>query len=283
MIYRIIFVILNLLFIQNSYAEIKLVAKVNSDFITTEDINKRYELLKLHNPNIPSKNDVKDAILELLISESIQTQEADKLGLKIIKAELNDRINEITKTNPKISAKNQELIKHLKASQLWVNLVNAKFRADIKVSHKEIENIMQYSSKSSQVDALQFAIAADLYDRKHYQIEDMVKKIKSCKQAKELSANLGIKDYLKINDDIESLNPVVNQILNQAKIGVPSQFINDEHNNKHFFVLCSMKKIKFTKDDEAIIKNMIIEKKLELSAKQYLAELKKKYYIEVKS
>ena len=283
MIYRIIFIILNLLVIQNVYADTKLVAKVNSDFITTQDISKRYELLKLHNPDIPKISEVKPAILDLLINESVQTQEALKYNLKISQEELNYRINEIVKSNPKISVKNEELKKHLTASQFWVTLVNSKLRQDIKVSATEIENMIKYSIKSSFVDALQFAIPADYYEKKQYQIQDIVSKISSCKQAKEMMASIGVTDYLPIKDDVSDLNQVVSHILNQSKVGVASQIINDEQNNKHFFVLCSSKKIKYTKEDEELIKNIITEKKLELSAKKYLADLKKKYFIEVKS
>ena len=72
----------------------KVAATVNKDIVLVDDVNKQYDLV----PDQYKEFITKDAILEQLIEETLLLQEAEKQGITVTDAEVDEAVNEAIQT-----------------------------------------------------------------------------------------------------------------------------------------------------------------------------------------
>ena len=130
----------------------EIAAIVNDSVITVSDVNNRIKLYTFGaKTKIPKeqKEALKQEVLNRLIDESIQLQEADKLGVDITNEQLDNSFKDIAKKN-KLSADAMEnklrkgginlktLYDQLEAEISWSYVVRRKLRPKISISEEEI-------------------------------------------------------------------------------------------------------------------------------------------------
>ena len=156
--------ILVLLFPHISFSkDIRIVAKVNNEIITSIDLEGRL-LMAMELSNIPDKeeirNQLKDQVLKVLVEENLKIQEATRLGLFITSEELENAIrrlenrlgfeentlikNYASKNIPEITIYNQ-----VRAQLLWQKILNVLIIKNIKVTNEQSSEAFELFLKNS--------------------------------------------------------------------------------------------------------------------------------------
>ena len=149
-----------LTFLSSAYSQdeeielINLVAVVNDEAITLTDLINRLDLIiissNLPNTNVTREN-LADQVLQTLINEKLNYQEAKKLNINVSDSEIKKSINVIEKRNslPENSliqtlSENRispsAIIEQVKAQITWEKIISKIIRPRIKVTENEINN-----------------------------------------------------------------------------------------------------------------------------------------------
>ena len=153
--FLIIFTFLSSAYSQDEEIElINIVAVVNDEAITLTDLINRLDLIiitsNLPNTNVTREN-LADQVLQTLINEKLNYQEAKKLNINVSDSEIKKSINVIEKRNslPENSliqtlSENRispgAIIEQVKAQITWEKIISKIIRPRIKVNENEISN-----------------------------------------------------------------------------------------------------------------------------------------------
>ena len=153
--FLIIFTFLSSAYSQDEEIElINIVAVVNDEAITLTDLINRLDLIiitsNLPNTNVTREN-LADQVLQTLINEKLNYQEAKKLNINVSDSEIKKSINVIEKRNslPENSliqtlSENRispgAIIEQVKAQITWEKIISKIIRPRIKVTENEINN-----------------------------------------------------------------------------------------------------------------------------------------------
>jgi peptidyl-prolyl cis-trans isomerase SurA len=153
-------------------AEIAIVALVNDEVVSTQDIEARMGLLALSgNPEITNANRSKitPSILRNLVDETLQRQEAQRLNIMVTEGELNAAIARLAEQNS-MTAEDfikkldigggiyDSLLGQIRATIVWTKLVRQKFSASVIIPQNELNAMMD--KMRSQTAAPEFLISA---------------------------------------------------------------------------------------------------------------------------
>jgi len=131
-----------------------IVATVNEDAISVSDLQDRLRMVVISTGQKPSKKIVKQftpQVLESLIEEQIQLQEASRLGLKVSPQEIRAQFENIAtrnKSDPDTFEKmiiasgiNIKTMKNqIRAQIAWSKVVHSKLRSKVQVTSNDIQN-----------------------------------------------------------------------------------------------------------------------------------------------
>ena len=113
----IIFMISSVIQTSVSY-EIKIVAKVNNEIITSIDLENRLKMA-LELSNLPNNNEIKEKlkprVLDSLINETLKIQEANRLGVFVSNQEVNNQLNRLEE---RLKIKKNSLLKNYKQKDI---------------------------------------------------------------------------------------------------------------------------------------------------------------------
>ena len=153
--FLIIFTFLSSAYSQDEEIElINIVAVVNDEAITLTDLINRLDLIIITS-NLPNTNatreNIADQVLQTLINEKLNYQEAKKLNINVSDSEIKKSINVIEKRNslPENSliqtlSENRispgAIIEQVKAQITWEKIISKIIRPRIKVTENEINN-----------------------------------------------------------------------------------------------------------------------------------------------
>ena len=119
---------------------------VDGKAITSMDVSKRIEALKLANPEISPDDGMKRHILNNLISEELFHNEAKRLKVSVTKKEIEDHFKEISQNHGfskdmllRLSS-NESLRKQVESQILWNKLIGLVLYNKIKVSDAEVRD-----------------------------------------------------------------------------------------------------------------------------------------------
>lgn len=146
-------------------------AVVNDSIISTSDIQERKKLMLMGSsiPNTPqAQKQVENQILNMLIDEALQLQEAEKLGITIDKEQLDDGFAQIAQQNntsvDDMKARLRQnginittLEDQIRAQLAWSMVVRRKLRPQINVSEGEIDAALDVIESRS--DKTQYHVA----------------------------------------------------------------------------------------------------------------------------
>ncbi len=168
----------------------KIIALVNGEIISSEDIQNRINLF-LMNTGIPFNQQTQGMILQKVlnntIDEKLKTQEAAKEGIELSSEELDTQIKQYEKSQQiplgqlnailkKANINPQVFSEQLKADSLWLRLIRKKYYTEGSVTQKEINEALEEAKK-------------DLNTPKYLVSEIFIKK-ENAKNLSQLVANL---------------------------------------------------------------------------------------------
>ncbi len=144
---------------------------VNSDAITNSDVDERVKMIAAstgmpQNPEMLAK--LRPQIEDMLIDESLKMQEADRLKIKVSRAEIDAGFDEIAKNNNIPPDKFREMIKksgismasmndQIKSQIAWGKVVQAKVRPKIEVSESDIDT--ELAKLNAKIGQTQYHVA----------------------------------------------------------------------------------------------------------------------------
>ena len=140
-----------------------IVAKINNDIITNEDLESRLDLA-LTLSNLPKEDKIKQQlrkqVLNILIDETIKIQEAQRLGITLSSQDLSNQVidlenrmnmerNTLFKKFSEINIPEETIVKQIKSQVLWQRLIVARVANNIRITEKQIEETFMSLVKSS--------------------------------------------------------------------------------------------------------------------------------------
>lgn len=296
---------------QNSFADQKIfiVAKVNNQIITNLDLLDRYHLIssisKIKFNSSQEKKVVFNQLLNAVIEEELQIAEAGRLEIKLDQDKFDQALSKVAKSQGKnvgqleSSFKSklisyQNFLKQLQSQILWSQIVNAVLTPKIKVSQAEIDELLEFRKIESSITK---SFLSEIYIPFNYKNGDdeIDSKSLAIKLSSELKKGKDFKTLVKqfsrsatseFDGEIGwvgegDVDTKIYQAIAKLKTGNVSDpvLMGDGY---YLFKISDQKTFStLTNQDLEQIKNIIFNKKLQLSAKSYLMDLKKKAYIEI--
>lgn len=135
----------------------RILAVVNDDVVTEVEFSKRMELV-IKNSNLPEKKEViesiKPQVINSLIEEKLQLQEAERLGIEITPEEIQQGIETIAQQNKMTAEQFQKLMRsqgiplsslaeQIKANIAWSRVVQQEIRPRIEITDADIDEQLQ--------------------------------------------------------------------------------------------------------------------------------------------
>jgi peptidyl-prolyl cis-trans isomerase SurA len=162
-------------------------ATVNDDAITFSDIHNRLDLYLSGNPQKPPpdiRRKLELQVLDKLIDEKLQLQEAKKDGIAVTDEDIGKGLAQIAKQNhlspdefkQKLAAmgvKMSTLTEQIRAEISWTQVVRRKLRPDVNVTESEIDRAMAQMSHSK--GRSQYLVAEILLTIPSKEMEDTVR------------------------------------------------------------------------------------------------------------
>lgn len=180
-----------------SAARISIAAVVGDDVITTRDVNERRDLVMASSgipPTIENQQKLAPRILQILIDETLQLQEAKRNSITITDDEIAKAIdgmgNSASTNEPlrefirKQGLSLRSLENQVRAQTAWGKVVQRKLRRNVSVSQDEITRAVQAEAAAPgevelRLSAIEIAIADGKEDAAQKLTEDILLQLKS--------------------------------------------------------------------------------------------------------
>lgn len=170
--------------------DIKIVALVNGEIISTQDIENRVNAFTMTTRiplNSQTKNMIVQRVLQSTIDEKIKLQDAEKNGIKISEKDITASIVSFEKNNNIPAGKLKDILKkenvkesvfrdQMKSDLAWIRLIRRKMMADSELTQKEINEAIKRAEKD--------------FSKPKYLVSEIVIKKDNARNLQDLVANL---------------------------------------------------------------------------------------------
>ena len=259
-------------------SEVKILATVNNDIITSYDVNERVklstELLKINKYNFP-KSEIEKRVLSEIIDDKIKMAEASKYGIRISTEEFIDA----TKRMEKYYVIN----KQIEADVVWMKFVYSVLRSYVKVTDSEVNLLIENMANEKQYNYEISSLIIDKSDVK--QISERLKDISDCDEFIKFAKSNGKNGSgIKITLSDKQMDKKLHKLLVSSKIKKATQPIEINGNNTIFFI-CDKQDFTPTISDKEKeeIKFNVLQNKLDAFSNKYFEKLKASAVIDIKN
>ncbi len=281
---------------------VKIVAVVNGDIISSEDIQNRINafLMTTQIPlNSQTKNLIFQKVLNAAIDEKVKLQEAERNGIEITPADIKTAVRAFERNNNIPAGQMKNLLRQnqvstetfesqIKSDLAWLRLVRQKMLSDSEITQKEIEE--------TQAEA-----QSDLKTKKYQVSEIFIRKDKA-KNLDALVSNLRSDDRfalyaMQFSDSPSSSNGGNLGWVNEGKLAVPLERALRKMKNGEvsdpilvgdgYYILKLERTFDPKKDKPEVptqeeIRRMLENQRMEAFAKKRLQELRQDAVIEIR-
>lgn len=172
--------------------DIRIVALVNGEIISTEDIENRVNAFTMTTGiplNSQTKNMIVQRVLQAAIDEKLKLQDASKNGIEISAKDVDASIASFGKNNKIPQDKLKSMLKEAGVSQqvfrtqmksdlAWLRLIRRKMAADSELTEKEIEEAINRAAKDSSKP--KFMVSEIVIKKDHARnLEDLVHNLRN--------------------------------------------------------------------------------------------------------
>lgn len=301
----IIFIIFSNLFaIKPAISGDYIIAKINNKAVTKLEAKNRYRFVLFSSKiKVESKVDKKllfDQVVDKMVDEELIRQEAARLQISVGKSEIQSAFETLAQRQKKNAAQLkfkiiskgfafEDYLKQIESEILWSKIISAALKPKVKVSEVEVREFFEQQKMTK--DITKFHIAEIL--------------ISNSKNAKPLSKKLvlELRNGADFNDVVEQFSDSLSKN-NNGEIG---WVLHSDIDNKIYQAISKLRKgaysnpVKlddgyhifklldarietgiFPKENLEMAKNIIFSRKLQVLAKGYLMDLRKRAFIEIK-
>lgn len=254
---------------------------VDGKAITSMDVSKRIEALQLANPEISPDEGMRRHILNNLISEELFHNEAKRLKVSVNEKEIEEHFKEISQNHgfsKEMIARltsNASLRKQVESQILWNKLIGLVLYSKIKVSDAEVRD--EQKIRKGEIREVTFKqIVFDRIDK--VKIEKLQIEAQNCQNLDLLAKENGFSKPYKNTLLLSELNSELQSVIKSLPENRLSEVLNLQ-DSKQVIMVCK-KNVINNPQDVKLIKQELISRKTNAEAQKYLAELKKRVYIE---
>jgi hypothetical protein len=275
-------------------------AILGDQVISVYDLKQRVQLIVNSQPHPVHINDVQAIIqkaLDELLEEKTLEKEATKQSIFATEGEIQELINDLCKHNhiPEgqfaAAMKSRNIPIETLKSQLKGQLIKSKIVREIilpkvHVTEKEIYETL-HTNTNSEIDIdlkkvhVTFTDDKDL-EKKRRDANDLRAKTSNCTNLDQVVTRFSSFTIEPQNLKAKEIQePLRNEILN-TEVNKPTKIIK-MNNALEFYVICSKKYIGLTSQDQHNIHEMLMQNKLSIQISLYLAQLRKRSHIDIKT
>ncbi len=252
---------------------------VGGTAITSIDVDKRIEALKLANPSIVANDLYRKYILNELINEELFLNEASRLKISVSPEEVNAHFKDLQKrynfsdAQSYIFSSNESLRKQVANQLLWNKLVGAVFYNKIKVSDAEVRD--EQKIKTNEVKEVTFKqiifTNSDI---------EKVKKLTAtnCNDLDIATQEAGLGRPYKNTLLLSDLNPDLQSLIKTLPVNKLSDILNFQ-NQKQIIMICNKNTISNNISLHDIAQELS-NRKINAEAQKYLSELRKRICVD---
>jgi hypothetical protein len=277
---------------QTSFADdkAKIVAIIGNAVVTNIDVATRVDFLKktqnLKDLSAADDMKLKQQVMQEIINEKLFTQEATKMGLSIppdeVKQALEGMAQQSKLTLPQFMAelqlRNIEAIVtgQVTSQMLWHKLVSYRIKPTVEVTNNEVMEVIEHNSQDYQVSFKQILLEEG--EKLESGLRDASATINSCQDFDAVLLQFKQTVPEIITSPLSELQPEIAKIVQSLPVG--KAVVAKTSSGMHFIALCSKDKPLVVEQEQAKVKEVLLQRKLERAANKFLAELRKRYYIE---
>lgn len=280
--------------------EIKIFAEVNGEVITSRDMQSRVNAFVATTKipvNAQTREMIIEKVLQAAVDEKLKLQEAEKNGVKITEADLNEGLKNFAKEN-KISVRqvkkmlrdagvSEEVFRaQMKAEMAWSRLINIKSRRDIHISESEVRaavDLINQDKKKQKYLVSEIVIS----QKKAKNINDLVENLRNDPRFELYAAQFSESPSAKVGGNLgwvsrEQLAEPLMYALEKLKVGGVSQPVKM---GTDYYIL-KLQKIyrpgidKAPSTNEEEVRALLRSQKMEALANKYIRDLRNKAVIE---
>jgi peptidyl-prolyl cis-trans isomerase SurA len=299
--------------VQAAPVNFDIVALVNDEVITRRELNNRMKIA-FHATKLPDKAETRakltPQLLQIMIDERLQRQEAKKLEIKMTDTEAARARSELEKQNNVPTGKLDDyiakqgldkdaILAQVESQILWTKVIYKKIRPQIKLSDQEVKDAVEKAKVQIAKGVTEMELAEIVLPVANKDEEQNVQQLAAklfeelsngadfASVAKEFSTSStsdtkGVIGWLALED----LEPTLRQALDGLEVGKITLPVRSPRGYLILKVLNKKEKASSTASqaeanpDEGRIRDFLTLRKMELEARRYIASLRDKAYIE---
>lgn len=282
---------------------LKIFAEINGEIITSRDMQERVNAF-VATTQIPVNNQTKemiiDRVLQAAVDEKIKLQEAEKNGVRISEKELKAGMENFAKSNNVSLAKLRQMFKEaqvsekvfqqqMKAEMAWVRLVQRKAAQETPVSQGEIKDAMDLVMKDIQTP--KFMVSEIVIPQKQSaHIQDLVDNLRQDPRFELYAMQFSQSPSARNGGRLGWINKgQLAEPLEKSLAGMKEGTVSNPIKLGSDYYILRLEKVyrpgvdKAPIPNEAEIKNMLENKRMEEIAAKYIRDLRNKAVIERKA
>ncbi len=291
--------LLSISFIFQANADtVKIAALINGEIISSEDIDNQVNIFMINSPipyNDETKNMIQKRVLAQSIEQKLKKQAAEKEGIIVTHEELDAQLKTWTKKN-NLSISNlankginkQTLKKNLKSEISWIKLIRRKFYQNSNITQKEIDETINEVTKDMSIKKYQ---VLEIFIKKENAqgINTLVEKLREDPRFELYAAQFSEAPSASNGGNLGWINSgkmlsALEMRLSSMKPGEVSDaiLIGDGYYIVKLIQVFDPKDNPNFTPNQAEIKNLLENQKMENLSKKLLQDIKQKAVIEVK-
>lgn len=277
---------------------IKIVALINGEIISNEDINNQINIFMLNSP-IPFNSETKEMITRRVLAQTIEQklklQNAEKNGIKISDGEVNEQIRLWAQKN-KVNLDNLKekkidraaLAENIKAELAWVKLIRKKYYQTANITQTEIDETIREITEDMNIKKYQ---VLEIFIRKENakDINRLVERLREDPRFELYAARFSEAPSASNGGNLGWINSgkmlsALEMRLSKMRIDEVSDaiLIGDGYYIVKLLQIFDPKKNKTFAPNKSEVRTLLENQKMEALSKKMLQDVKQKAVIEIK-
>ena len=279
----------------------QVVAFVNGAPITTLDVEHRAKFMQLSTKKVPARKEVLDS----LINEILELNEAKRFGIEIPEAEVDKAfagaarrmgadVQRLTQALTAAGASADTFKRHLRAQLAWSTLVRGRYKASLEIRDKDVEAQLELHKSDKKEDVGYEYIMSPVvfivprgspdaaYEARKRDADTLRARFQSCSEGIPFARALR---EVAVRDQVSKFSADLPQQLRDILDGTAVGHLTPPETTAEgvqMFAVCDKKETKSDTPEMREIRDQIFQQKFGAQAKRYLDNLRRGALIEYK-
>ena len=273
--------------------EDKIVAIVNKQPITLSELEQRKKIMRFFG-NVPHLTVEQEKIfthniLQSLVEDEVLSQYAEKNHIIVSDQEIQNFIKYIETNNKMPEGQFERSILNLHVSKAAFNekirtevlrskIIHEVLGQQVSVTRGEVDSLILDTNSRDASLSLKVFTAKNNSEKAYKSMNKLASRVKNCNQIRHLS----YKSFATMSDldtKLSALAPNVQGIIKDISIGETTGVIKGDE--LQVFVLCAKQIEAFSDNDANQVSQLVANKQLNVKARKFLQNLRKKAYVKV--